>query len=293
MIGRQQVEGAYTGRRKYEPVGRMAPGDHLCLLFDTGDEQLTVTRSYVLDGLRAGYKVVHFVDPAVADGVLLRLLGLGGEIASAMDSRQLEIRVTARAHTAVARLDSETLTDEFRREATNARAEGFPMLRMSTEISRLPPFAADPERLATFEQGFRRVVEEQRLTILCQYDRAHFGAETLERYCRLHGNGRVRANDLFDDGSIRISPTFGPAGLEIVGKLARRFDSAAMAVVQSVCKNLDGDVHISVAATEFCGEAGVRALAGIAVDLAAESRQVHFHSAPQELLELLRVYGLD
>jgi len=63
---------------------------HICAFFNSHDEEYRVLLPFIKDGLEAGEKVVHTVDPQRRDEHFQRLASAGIDVAAARDSGQLE-----------------------------------------------------------------------------------------------------------------------------------------------------------------------------------------------------------
>jgi hypothetical protein len=65
---------------------------HICAFFNTADEEHKVLRSFIKDGLDAGEKGLHIVDPDLRDDHLKRLARSDINVEQAISSGQLEVR---------------------------------------------------------------------------------------------------------------------------------------------------------------------------------------------------------
>ena len=63
---------------------------HICAFFNSRDDEYRVLLPFIKDGLEAGEKVVHTVDPQRRDEHFQRLASAGIDVAAARDSGQLE-----------------------------------------------------------------------------------------------------------------------------------------------------------------------------------------------------------
>ncbi|HET8682652.1 MAG TPA: MEDS domain-containing protein [Micromonosporaceae bacterium] len=60
-------------RRVQRPVGRLLPGDHLCVTFSCDAERDAVVGAFVWHGLARGEKVLYLADGAAVPAVRARL----------------------------------------------------------------------------------------------------------------------------------------------------------------------------------------------------------------------------
>jgi CheY-like chemotaxis protein len=84
---------------------------HICAFFTTADEEHKVLRSFIKDGLDAGEKGLHIVDPDLRDDHLKRLAQSDINVEQAIATGQLEVRSRQEAYLRGGRFDQDaTLT---------------------------------------------------------------------------------------------------------------------------------------------------------------------------------------
>src|SRR3989454_9391134 len=72
--------------------GTLGRQRHICAFFNSIDEEHSVLRSFIRDGLDRGEKGFHIVDPDLRSEHLKRLAEAGINVGRAIDTGQLEVR---------------------------------------------------------------------------------------------------------------------------------------------------------------------------------------------------------
>ncbi|WP_243773005.1 MEDS domain-containing protein [Actinomadura barringtoniae] len=303
-------------------VGDMLLGDHLCLIYESEEERLAVLIAYVGDGLAAGHKVIYVADatgnPADGglggtalggdrgarerrrggdelDGVLARLSAAPGaaplDLATAVAAGQLVIHQAG--ETGGGAEDEMALLGA---EIDLALMQGYEGVRVTGETAfslRGWPgsegFAASERRCA----GMLRTSGDARAMAICQYDRRWFDAVQLRELEACHA-GRVRIDDLFDNGVLRITPTFMPPGLRLAGDL----DESTLPGVEAALRRISGSdrgghLCLDLSDLDFCDMEGLRALLGARRSGSSVDRHVILRGVPGYLELMMRIAGLE
>ncbi|WP_285700874.1 MEDS domain-containing protein [Actinomadura sp. NBRC 104412] len=298
-------------------VGRMERGDHLCLAYVDADERRSVLFSYVRDGLAAEHKIVYLADqesPHVLPVCLrprpARLETLpqaaGLDLAAALDDGRLVIRTVAEVYRGTRGFRPGETMGLLATETELALLQGHRGIRLTGEWPLLPPapatgrpvdLAAEAEflarRVAACERRVEPVLRGARIVamMLCQYDRRRLPAPRLERM-ESHHHARARADDLYDDGSLRVTPLFSPPGLALTGTL----DAATRPALDRVLRVLPpgaGLVCLDLSGLHSCDEEGLRRIVEAGRTSGGRQRQVLLRGVPPRLAGMLRATGLE
>jgi hypothetical protein len=146
-------------------------GDHICSLFETEDEQITMAAKYLADGLQRGERAFYV---AQSNAAMQRFRGAmranGVNVAAALKKGALVESTHADAHLADGQFDSERMLRLLNEAVELALNDGFTGLRTCGDMSWLlaHPEGADTaiEYEALLNQFFRGV----RAAGMCQYD---------------------------------------------------------------------------------------------------------------------------
>lgn len=178
-------------------------GDHICVVYDTEEEQLTVAAEYVNEGLWRGDRCFYVGESAASlDRFHQALARLGVDAAEMIRFGALVESTKAEAHLAGGRFDVErmmALLDEAVRSAT---ADGFRGLRTCGDMSWLLDNAPGTSRLAEYEAQLNPFFERVAAAGMCQYNRWRLPPETIDHALATHSSavvdGRYVANPFYE-----------------------------------------------------------------------------------------------
>lgn len=274
-------------------VGGMQFGDHLCLLYDHDYERRAILVAYIRDGLRADHKIIYVSDTDGADGILAFLNqdpdAAGLDLAGAMERGQLVVRTAEEAYIATGRFDPDQILGLFATDIDLAMVQGYAGVRATGEATWTLRGWPGSERFAEFEQkvddAFR--TSEINAMSICQYDRRWFSAKPLQTLLHTH-LAQVRVDDVYDDGILRIAPTWTPPGLALYGAIEEcTFHGLTEAL--STIGEKTGHICLELGGVEFCDMAGLRTLLGANTSDHGFERQLLLRNCPQYLQGLLKL----
>jgi hypothetical protein len=103
---------------------------HVCAFFEDRDEEFTCFLPFMREGIEAGERAFHIVDPALRDDHLERPRGAGIATDETQRTGQLEVRSWDEAYLRGGRFDQEATLSLIREILDRARAEGYPRTRL-------------------------------------------------------------------------------------------------------------------------------------------------------------------
>ncbi|QXJ21726.1 MEDS domain-containing protein [Actinomadura graeca] len=290
-----------TDRRK--AVREMELGDHLCLLFDNDEERRSIMAAYVRDGVRAGHKIIYISDAVRAGDVLGWLAGDGRDavmpeegapvdLAEAMEAGHFVVRTAEETFLASGRFEPQESIELMATEIDLALVQGYSGVRVAGEarfsLRRWP---------GTDQHGdFERMLDQVFMTTdikamaICQFDRRWFNAGYLAELESCH-MGRVRVNDYYDDGTLRITPIFSPPGVELSGVIDGATGPAAEKVLASISTRT-GLLCLDLGGVTGCDDDGLRLLTRADRPDLGPNRGLLLRGVPPGLGERLRSSGL-
>ena len=244
----------------------------------------------------------------------------------ALESGRLVVRTVAEVAKATGGFDPDELMGLFATEIELALVQGYRGVRLTAERPLAWPASPDghaagpaagsgagpaagvgagsdagtfaeeeaaAERFAACERRMAELFRTRRpqAMVLCQYDRNRFDAERLEEAESWH-QGRVRADDLYDDGRLRAAPLFGPPGLALSGRL----DAGTRAALDRVLSWLPpeaGLVCLEMSGVAVCDEEGLRRAVEAGRTSGGRQRQLLLRGVSPRLAVMLRETGLE
>ena len=199
---------------------------HVCAFFNSEDEKYRVLLPFIKDGFDCGDKAVHVINPDQHHDHLQRLTAAGIDATAARHSGQLELRTNTEAYLSDGRFDQDRMLQVFEQLVTESAKGKFPLSRIVCHME----WAAEGRRyvddLIEFESRVNDVWRRHDDTVICTYDLAKFGGETVIDIMRTHPMVII-------GGILQQNPFFVPP-VEFLRELrerrARRTLSASVAV---------------------------------------------------------------
>ena len=159
---------------------------HVCAFFNSEDEKYRVLLPFIKDGFDCGDKAVHVVNPDQHHDHLQRLTAAGIDQITARQSGQLEIRTNTEAYLRDGRFDQDRMLHVFEQLVTESAKGKFPLSRIVCHME----WAAEGRRyiddLIEFESRVNDVWRRHDDTVICTYDLAKFGGDTVVDIMRTH-----------------------------------------------------------------------------------------------------------
>ncbi|WP_433327985.1 MEDS domain-containing protein [Spirillospora sp. CA-294931] len=236
----------------------MAFGDHLCLPYDGEEERDAVLRAYIGVGFDLGHRILLL---AGDDGAADRLPIAAAARRAALADGSLVVRAGPPGDAEAARA--------LRAGFTGLRVIGDTALALRGCVPGCPPHTM----------------------MICPYDRRWFDEGRLLLLEDAH-QGRVRVDDLYDDGVLRVTPTHAPPGLRLAGALD---ESTLPGLREALFGVPGGRSHfcLDIAELEFCDMEGLRVLMGAGLAPSGLDRQVIVRGAPGYLGLMMRIAGWE
>jgi anti-anti-sigma regulatory factor len=264
-------------------VRKVRLGDHLCLPFSSDDEQREVLTTYILDGLARGERVIYYAGRTAPEEVGAWLAATGVQTGRIVDEGRLEFR----PHLFAGKFEPDVVITTLWGEVRQTRDAGYPGLRISSEMSSDARPVADERALIEYENRLAPVFDSGELAAICQYDRRLFDQAAVTGMIACHP--RVAQIDpLHDDHRLRITPSFDPRGLRIVGAVDLTTSGALASTLRLAANWPERDLHIDLSDLEFIDVAGVRTIVRAAGGLEPDRHLVIERLSPP----LRRVFGI-
>ncbi len=174
---------------------------HVCAFFNSEDEKYRVLLPFIKDGFDCGDRALHVVNPDQHGDHLRRLTAAGIDPAAARQSGQLELRSNIEAYLQDGRFDQDRMLQVFEQLVTENAKGKFPLSRIICHME----WAAEGRRyiddLIEFESRVNDVWRRHDDTVICTYDLAKFGGDTVIDIMRTHPmviiGGTLQQNPFF------------------------------------------------------------------------------------------------
>ena len=179
--------------------------EHICVLYDSPEEQRSVAAEYLADGLRKGLRCFYVADSNEALQELRHVLRTSGvDVDRYTKSGALVEATHAEAHLADGRFDSERMLASLNQLVESALNDGFAGLRTCGDMSWLLADAPGSSQVVEYEALLNQFFEGVHGCGMCQYDRRRIPAGLLDHALATHSSTVI-------DGVHKPNPLFKPS----------------------------------------------------------------------------------
>lgn len=160
--------------------------DHLCLIYETREEQFAAVMPFMEIGLGRGEKCIYIVDDNTAATVIDGMKDAGIRVERAVESGELAILSKQDVYLKDGYFDPDWMIDFLKRVTDEAKAAGFPALRVTGEMTWV--LSGDPGtgRLMEYEAKLNYFFPENDALAICQYNRNRFPPEIIKGVISTH-----------------------------------------------------------------------------------------------------------
>jgi hypothetical protein len=178
---------------------------HVCAFFNSDDEKYRVLLPFIKDGFEHGDKAIHVVSPHQRCDHLRRLAAVGIDPAVARQSGQLDLRINTEAYLQDGRFDQDRMLEVFEHLASGTVREGFRLSRIVCHMEWAADDRAHVDNLVEFESRVNDLWSRYNDAVVCVYDLAKFGGDTVVDIIRTHPM-------IIIGGILQQNPFFVPPG---------------------------------------------------------------------------------
>jgi hypothetical protein len=190
----------------------LGPHRHICAFFHSPDDHYRILLPFIKDGLDAGEKAVHIIDPRRRAEHVQRLTAIGIDVTVAQADGRLDIREWADAHLRDGFFDRDRTHQIIAGIRERSAAAGFPRTRFVTHMEWALEDRPGVEGLLQYEAKANLVRVED--PVVCAYDLSRFSADLVVDVMRTHPL-------IIIGGILQENPFFVPPD-EFLGELRAR-----------------------------------------------------------------------
>ena len=193
-------------------------GEHICAVYDTEQQQLTVAAEYLADGLRAGQQVMYVADSTAALARFREALkGFGINLGSFAKRGALIEATHAEAHLSGNCFNSERMLGMLNRAVEEALAAGFSGLRTCGDMSWLLLEPEGAEQVVEYEAFLNHLFDRLPASGMCQYDRRRLPPLLIDHALATHStvvlDQKHTPNHFYRPPDVAVSRTATPADI--------------------------------------------------------------------------------
>ena len=159
---------------------------HVCAFFNSDEEGYRVLLPFIKGGFACGDKAVHVVSSDRRHAHLQRLASIGIDAAEAQRRGQLELRINTEAYLRDGRFDQDRMLESFERMASGSAKGPYPLSRIVCQMEWASENRAHIHDLIEFEARVNDVWSRHDDAVICVYDLAKFGGDTVIDMMRTH-----------------------------------------------------------------------------------------------------------
>lgn len=161
-------------------------GRHVCAFFHSDEESDRVLLPFIKDGFERGEKAVHIVNPERYDDHVAKLAALGIDADATRRAGQLELRTNVETYLSDGRFDPDRMLASFEALADDRARSPYPSSRIVCHMDWACAETVQAEELIAFESRVNAVWRRHDDAVICVYDLAKFGGETVLDLVRTH-----------------------------------------------------------------------------------------------------------
>lgn len=189
---------------------------HVCAFFRNKDEEARALKPFVLEGLAAGEKAIHIVDPSLREDYDRRMSAAGVDLDALERSGQLAVMSWPKSprHGCIDRHEAARMVDQLLRAS---RESGYRRTRVIGEMDWAVRDGIRDDELIALEAQLHEVYLLHEVWVVCAYDLCHFGSAIVLDVLRTHPaamiGGVLQHNPFFVPPEEMIEELRGRGGL--------------------------------------------------------------------------------
>lgn len=232
--------------------------DHLCLIYETPEEQFAAIVPFVRLGLERGEKCVYVADDNTSAEVLEQIKKGGVDTARALEAGSLSVITKKEAYLKQGYFDPDWMIRFLKEAADAAKAEGYAGLRVTGEMTWVLGKDPGSDRLIEYEARLNYFFPENDALAICQYNIGRFSPQIIMDVIRTHPlviyRGQVCRNLYYVSPDERLLPNQGY--LEVSRLLYNILDRERLEELNNQSENALGRMEQEVEEAERIGKTG-------------------------------------
>jgi FixJ family two-component response regulator len=205
--------------------GTLSKHWHICAFFNGPEEEHRVLRSFVMDGIDAGERTVHIVDPEERDAHLEWLRSEGVDVDCEMSRGTLEVHTWKESYLRGDRFDRDVMLQDVEDFLRSNAASGYPRTRMIGHMEWALQDKRGVEDLLEYEATVNGALSKYNTPAICVYDLSKFNASMVIDVLRTHPMVIV-------GGVLQENPFFVPPDEFLFELRARRLERRTADIAQ-------------------------------------------------------------
>lgn len=162
---------------------------HVCAFFSSPDEEYRILLPFIREGLCAGERVIHVVDPERHEDQTRRLHSDGIDFEDLTAAGQLDMRLWTETHLVDGEFDATDTLSRFKNIARYSAENGFSLMRFITQMEWALETMSSPDALLEYEALANYAWLNQQgpvNPVICTYDLRKFSGAVVIDVMRTH-----------------------------------------------------------------------------------------------------------
>lgn len=184
-----------------DALGRVESRAHMCLIYESREEQFAAAVPFIRLGLERGEQCIYVAEENSVDTVLAAMRSDGFDVDAAIRSGALRLTTEKETYLKEGSFDPDRMMRFWREASDSAMAAGFQGLRATGEMTWALQNGLRFEGLTEYETKLNEFIPAHPVSALCQYNRRRFAPEILVDAIRTHPhvvlNGTVCTNPYY------------------------------------------------------------------------------------------------
>ncbi|QFY62953.1 hypothetical protein FZ934_21695 (plasmid) [Rhizobium grahamii] len=174
---------------------------HVCAFFNGAENAFDVLAPFICDGFQCDHRAIHLVGADKREEHIARLRCEGIDTEASQRSGQLEIRSTVDTYLQNGRFEQDRMVEAFTALASGNADAKYPLSRIVCDMDWAADGQAHLQDLIEFESRVNDLWSQHDDVVICVYDLAKFGGDTIVDILRTHPlvviGGILRENPFF------------------------------------------------------------------------------------------------
>ncbi len=169
-----------------EVLKEISVHEHLCVIYETREQQFSVAIPFLRIGLARGEKCLYVADENPAASILDAMRGQGVDVDTPVEKGMLVVANKEREYLRKGHFDPDEMILYLAGNVREAKAAGFPAFRFAGEMTWALGGDLGPDRLIEYEARLNHFLSEYDAVCLCQFNDKRFSPTTILQVLRTH-----------------------------------------------------------------------------------------------------------
>ncbi|TBR18184.1 hypothetical protein EPO66_01650 [bacterium] len=173
-------------KRLIAAIERLNIHDHLCLVYETQEQEFSTVIPFMRVGLERGERCVYIADDNTVAAIRDAMKDGGIDVDSAVKSGALLIITKRDAYLKEGHFEPELMINFLKESVALAKKDGFSALRATGEMTWAIGESSGMEKLLEYEAKLNYILPKYDISAICQYNRNRFKPEIILEIIRTH-----------------------------------------------------------------------------------------------------------